>query len=134
MWITHCTPVFNAVDAKPDNTLDTGIVGRVGCNGESITVRLVDHGFQFFVGHLQGVVVGHDLDQVGPAPDLISHGSAHFVGTAGLAASPIGMPARLDDGLAGDQEPWAWEDSLLDRLLRVDIGSPHAEVADQGYA
>ena len=78
---------------------------------------LVDDGGQFFIGKLQRVMAGHDLDQISPALDLLAHGAAHLVGPARLAAHPVGMPAGLDDGVAADLEPWPWENPLFNGLF-----------------
>ena len=102
--------------------------------GSPLRCALVDHGAQLFVGELERVVAGHDLDQVGAAAHLLAHGAAHLVGAAGLAAAPVGVAAGLDDGLAADEQARAGEDALGHGLLGKEVGLVHAQVAHGGDA
>ena len=77
---------------------------------------------QLVVGEFQRVVARHDLDQISPALDLITHGAAHLVGTAGFAADPVGMAAGLDDAFAGHQKARSRKDALRDGLLGKEVG------------
>ena len=97
-------------------------------------MRFIDHGGQLVIGKFQGVVAAHDLDQVCAAAYLLTHSAPDLVRPAGFAATPIRMAARLDDGLAGDQQAWAREDTLFDRLFGIDVGPVHAQIAHQRHA
>ena len=93
---------------------------------------LIDHSFQLGVGELEQIVAAHDLDQVGAAAHLVAHGAAHLIGARSLTAAPVGMAARLYDGLTGDIEARTGEDALLHRLLGREVGLVHAQVAEGG--
>ncbi len=95
-------------------------------------MRLVNHGLQFGVGEFQRIVTAHDLDQVGPAAHLFADGPAHLVRPAGLATTPVGVSASLNDRLTGDEQARAGENALFYRLLGEEIGLIHAQVAHQG--
>ena len=100
----HGAAVLDDVDAEFGDALYYRVEGGVGGDGQAVAMGLVNDGAQFGVGEFDGVVAGHDLDEVGAVFDLIAHGPAHLVRSAGFAAAPVGMAAGLHDGFAGDEQ------------------------------
>jgi hypothetical protein len=129
--VAHRAAVFDHVDPELGHAVDAGVEGRVGGDREPVAVALVDHGRELLVGELEAVVAAHDLDQVRAAAHLFAHRAPHLVGAGGLAAAPVGVAAGLHDRLAGDQDPRAGEDALLERLLGEQVAGVHPQVAHE---
>ena len=136
--------VLDGVDAGLDG--DLGAVEAFGVGGDAMAhaVGLVDDRRDLLAGHLRGVGVleldgaragGHDLDEVGAAPELFADGAADVVGAVGLAVH-VAEPAAAgggggDDPPAGEQ-PRAAERAVAHRLAGLeDEVAVGADVADR---
>ena len=95
--------MLDRVDAGLDR--DLGAVEALGVGGHPVAhaVGLVDDRRDLLAGHLRGVGIleldraragGHDLDEVGAAPELLADGAAHVVGAVGLAVHARRRSAR----------------------------------------
>lgn len=102
------------------------------------------------VGRRGTAAIGHDLDEIGAAFQLLAGGAANLGLTVAdaaeraeamarrrrepvvIAAAEIGMAAGLAERLAGDDEARCREVVLLRRLLQAEIGA--ADIAHRGEA